>query len=378
MTLADTSAPAPKRGRAGPFMRLIASRRFQSIVAATPVLRGFARRDGEALFDLVAGFVHSQVLFAVVDLGLLHRLMDDGPADAATLAKGTPLGPDRMEVLCDAAVSLGLMVRRKDRFSIARRGAALLGVPGLEAMIRHHDVLYRDLADPVRALAGDKTELSDFWPYVFGAAAVDDPMTARRYSNLMAESQELVAEETLRRIDLSKATRVLDVGGGSGAFLTALGLRHVGPDLLLFDLPAVVPDATDRFRTAGLTDRVMIHPGSFRDDPLPTGCDVITLIRVLYDHQDDTVLALLRKVFDALPDGGRVVVSEPMKGATRPTRAGDAYFAFYCMAMGTGRARTPDQITALLQAAGFDAVTDHKSTRPFITSVLSATKRVVD
>jgi demethylspheroidene O-methyltransferase len=233
-------------------------------------------------------------------------------------------------------------------------------------------VLYRDLADPLALLRGGETELAGFWPYVFGAAAAEDPETARRYSRLMSESQVLVAEETLRRVDLSGAREVLDVGGGTGTFLAALGARHPGPRLHLFDLPAVVSGARDTFAAAGLASRARITAGSFRDDALPAGADVVTLVRVLYDHADETALDLLRAIRAVLPEGGRLVLSEPMAGGDRPHRAGDAYFALYCMAMGTGRARSPEALTGLLHRAGFARVRDAGTTRPFVTHVLEA------
>ncbi|MGB3554432.1 MAG: methyltransferase [Jannaschia sp.] len=372
MNLTEPSS-GPRRP-ASAAMRLVSSRQFQSIVSAIPGLRRLARRDGEALFDLVAGFVHSQVLWSVVELKLLHRLFD-GPLGAGALARDTGIPTERMTILCDAAVALGLLSRRRGGdYALARKGAAILGVPGLEAMVSHHSVLYRDLSDPLALLRGEETELSRFWPYVFGAGAAADPDTARRYSQLMTDSQALVAEETLRRIDLSSAERILDIGGGTGAFLIALGARHPAPQLHLFDLPAVVPAAEAAFAGAGLSGRVDITAGSFRDDPLPEGADVVTLIRVLYDHTDATVLALLRKVHAALPPGGRVIVSEPMTGGDRPNRSGNAYFAFYCMAMGTGRARDPASIRALLAQVGFASIADHGTTRPFVSHVLSARK----
>ncbi|MEM7643701.1 MAG: methyltransferase [Pseudomonadota bacterium] len=353
-------------------MRLVASRRFQSFVSAVPGLRRIARADGEHLFDLVAGFVQSQVLAALVDLRLLHRLMADGPLDAGALASGTGITRGRMGNLCDAACALGLMARRGDQYRIARKGAALTGVPGLEGMIAHHSVLYRDMADPLAVLRGEETELAKFWPYVFGAGAATDPATAQRYSDLMADSQVLVAEETLRLVDLSGAGQVLDVGGGTGSFLTELGRKHSGPHLHLFDLPAVAPAAERRFVEAGLGDRMQITSGSFRDDPLPQGADMVTLVRVLYDHSDETVLGLLRAVHTALPPGGRLIVSEPMTGGDRPNRSGDVYFRFYCMAMATGTARNAAEITDLLRRAGFDDVRCPRSSRPFVTSVVTA------
>jgi demethylspheroidene O-methyltransferase len=318
------------------------------------------------------------VLAAVVELELIERLME-GPATAAALARGAGVAPERMAVLLDAAAALGLVTKRVRRgealYRPARLGAALLGVPGLREMIRHHAVLYRDLSDPVAFLrGGGETELARFWPYVFGAAAAEAPEIAARYSRLMTESQELVAEETLRRVDLRGAREVLDVGGGTGAFLRALGATHAGPGLHLFDLPAVVAPAEDLFARAGLGARARVTPGSFRDDPLPRGADVVTLVRVLYDHADETVAALLRSAHAALPPGGRLVISEPMAGGDAPERAGDAYFAIYTLAMGTGRARSPARIAEMLDAAGFAGIRDRGTTRPFVTRVVEARK----
>jgi demethylspheroidene O-methyltransferase len=242
-------------------------------------------------------------------------------------------------------------------------------------MIAHHDVLYRDLSDPVAFFRGEvDTELADFWPYVFGAGAATDPGSAAKYSRLMADSQLLVADDTLAAVDFRGVTRLMDVGGGTGAFLAAVGAAYPKLAMTLFDLPAVVPAAQDRFGAAGMTDRTQIVSGSFRDQPLPRGADMISLVRVLYDHSDETVADLLAAAYAALPTGGRIVISEPMTGGAAPHRAGDAYFALYCMAMRTGRARSADRIAALLQQAGFNSLRLPKAARPFITSVVEGVR----
>ncbi len=370
-------APAPRPGWGARLNRLVASRRFQSWAARFPLTRRIAKAEGEALFDLVAGFVHSQVLMALVELRVLHRLMDR-PARPETLAPDSGIAPDRMAALMQAGAALGLMKRGRDgRYTLARRGAALLGVPGLEAMIRHHGAFYRDLSDPVAFLRGDtETELAAFWPYVFGAAAAEDPDTAERYSDLMADSQKLVAEDTLDAVPFKDVRRLLDVGGGTGAFLTEAGLRWPHLDLMLFDLPAVVSKAKARFDRAELSGRATIVPGSFRDDPLPTGADAISLVRVLYDHADETVESLLAATFAALPPGGRLVVSEPMSGGESPEKAGDVYFAFYCMAMRTGRVRSASTIADLMKRTGFEQIETPNARRPFVTSVVTARRPV--
>ena len=323
------------------------------------------------MFDLVAGFCHSQILQALVKLEIFDTLLEANQP-AATLARLARVPNDRMQVLLSGGVAIGLLrQRRNGYYALTTRGAALTGVPGLKGMIAHHDVLYRDLANPIAFFRGEvETELADFWPYVFGAGAANDLQKAATYSELMADSQTLVAEDTLAAVSLREVRHLMDVGGGTGAFLCAAGTKYSNLEMTLFDLPAVVPTAQARFESAGIASRTRINDGSFRDDPLPNGADMISLVRVLYDHGDDIVRALLKAAYDALPAGGRLLISEPMTGGAQPKRPGDAYFALYCMAMRTGRARSPAEISALMAEAGFHNIRQPRAARPFVTSVL--------
>lgn len=334
-----------------------------------------ARSEGAALFDIMAGFVNSQVLLAIIELRVLH-LLQDGPLTVDRLAELCALSPDRMQVLLRAGAALGLLKARRDgRFGLAVRGAAMMGVPGLEQMVLHHRALYADLADPVALLRAERvTQLAQFWPYVFGAGGAADPKVAATYSDLMAESQVLVAEDTLRMVDLSSVRRLMDVGGGTGAFLIEVARAHPHLELDLFDLPAVLEGAATRLARAGVSRRVSLHPGSFRDDALPLGADAISLVRVLYDHDDATVRRLVAAVYAALPPGGQVIVSEPMSGGARPDRATDVYFAIYTLAMQTGRTRSPDAIAEILTEAGFININKRTGFRSFVTSVVAGQK----
>ncbi len=358
-------AGAPVTRPPGLIQRLAASRKFQSWAAGMPVLRWFVAREGAVLFDVIQGFVRSQVLMALVELDIFAALAA-GPKSAAALAPVAGLTPDRMLVLLQAGAALGLLRRKADGFALSRRGAAFLGVPGLAGMVRHHAVLYRDLTDPVAFLRGQTApELARFWPYVFGAKAAGDATVAATYSTLMSDSQTLVAEDVLRLVNLGPSRHLMDVGGGTGAFLRAVAVAHPGLRMTLFDLPAVLENAR-------LPPQVTTVPGSFRDDPLPQGADTISLVRVLYDHADATVRDLLVRVYDALPPGGRVIVAEPMGGGSRPDSATDVYFAFYCMAMGTGRTRSAAEISVLLAGAGFVGIKTHPGPRPYVTSAVTA------
>ena len=353
----------------------IASPAFQRWAAAFRLTRPFVRRDAARLHDIMAGFVYSQTLLACTELGVLEALRHQSlPARALAARAGLPEA--RMETLCQAAAAIGLLVRRRDRtYRLGRLGAAALGVPGLAEMIRHHRVFYRDLSDPVALLKGESDpELSRFWAYVQGAGAAGDRAIAAEYSHVMATSQDLVAQETLNAIDLGGIRALTDVGGGTGTFLQHVAARYPNLDLRLFDLPAVIDAARDRL---GPGSRIALTGGSFLDDPFPEGSDAISLVRVLYDHRDETVHQLLARVHAALPPGGRVIVSEPMSGGDRPCRAGDAYFGFYTMAMTTGRARSAATHTGLLAEAGFTDIRQHRTNQPLLTSVISARKSEV-
>jgi demethylspheroidene O-methyltransferase len=339
--------------------RLLASPRFQRWAAAFPLTRPIARRRARALFDLCAGFVYSQVLFACVRLRLLE-ILAEGPQTAAVLAGRLALPVDGLARLLGAAAALGLVERHaRSRFGLGPLGAALLGNPGVAAMVAHHDRLYADLADPVGLLRGERREtaLGGYWPY----AAADRPGglgadAVGPYSALMAASQPLVAGHILDAYDFSRHRRLLDVGGGEGVFLAAVAERVPRLELVLFDLPAVAAAARERWarhdRAAGLEGRVAAVGGDFLSEPLPQGADVVSLVRVLHDHDDDTVVALLRRIRAVLPADGTLVVAEPMAG-DGPDPVADAYFGFYLLAMGRGRARTPGELALLLRAAGF-------------------------
>lgn len=364
-----TLAYPPPAARRNWLLRLAASRRFQAWAGRMPLLRRIARAEGAALFDIVAGFVNSQMLMALVDLRVLHKLQD-GPQSAEGMAGLCAVPPARMHVLLQAGAGLGLLKRRRDgRFQLTVRGASLLAVPGLQAMILHHRALYQDLTDPTAFLrGGTETHLARFWPYVFGGEG--DPQVTATYSNLMAESQVLVAEDVLSLVDFAGITRLLDVGGGTGAFLAAVGAAYPKLRLDLMDLPVVLQGAGARL--AAMSDRLTLHPGSFRDDALPQGADAISLIRVLYDHDDSTVQRLLRAVYDALPSGGRLIVAEPMSGGARPDRQTDVYFAVYTMAMQTGRTRSGAEISDLLAQAGFTSICIKTGFRPYVASAVTA------
>ena len=278
---------------------VIGSARFQQIAARFPLTRPIARRRARGLFDLVAGFTYSQILAACVQTGLLE-LLADGPLDAATIAARLDLPAAGADRLLHGAKALGLVEQLGASWVLGSDGAALRGNPGIAEMIAHHHLLYADLADPVALLrrGGGGGALSDFWHYAESAGSGDGDAVGA-YSTLMARSQPLVAAQALRAYPFQRHKRLLDVGGGEGGFLSEVAAQCPDLELAMFDLPSVGERARARFASVGL--KAEVFGGDFFNDTLPKDYDLISLVRILHDHDDAAALALLRNIRTALP-----------------------------------------------------------------------------
>jgi SAM-dependent methyltransferase len=105
--------------------------------------------------------------------------------------------------------------------------------------------------------------------------------------------------------------------------------------------------------------------------PMPDGADVISLIRIVHDHDDASAVTLLRAVHRALPPNGTLLIAEAMSGVGGAEPL-DAYYGFYTLAMGRGEPRTVAEISRLLRQAGFSRFRLLRNRMPILTSILVA------
>ena len=354
--------------------RTLARPDFQRWATRFPLTRPITRRRARELFDIAAGFVYSQVLFACVETRLLETLAR-GPRSPGLLVEELGLPPEGVRRLLGAAESLRLVQWREDNtVGLGELGAAMLGNPGIAAMVLHHQRLYADLADPVALLRGRReTQLSGFWAYAAGGdrhALSADQVGA--YSELMAVSQAMIADDVLDAVSLGACRHLLDIGGGQGAFVTAALGRWPQLQATVFDLPAVAERANLRFAETGLGSRARAVGGDVFSDALPVGADTVSLTRVLHDHDDAPVVSILRAAHRALRPGGRLIIAEPMSGTPGAEPMGEAYFGFYLMAMGSGRPRSLPELAGFAEAAGFRRCREVPTHRPLLVRVLVA------
>lgn len=355
--------------------RFLADPNFQKQATRVPLLRSFARFKARRLFDLCSGFVYSQILLSCVRLQIFHFLAEE-PKSLLQCCKKCDLPEDSMERLLEAACSLNLLNKCTGaRYCLGSYGAALLANRGLEEMIEHNALLYEDLKDPVAFLKNpsQKTGLSRYWAY----ARAKDPTKLseeeiKNYSALMSASQPLVAEQTLDAYPFKEHKHLLDIGGGEGLFLCEAGKRFPHLTLTLFDLPSVAKRAKKNFIKHKLSSRATAVGGNFFIDPLPENKDLITLMRILHDHEDEKALLLLRNVHKALGKTGKLLIAEPLADTRGAKPMGAAYFGFYLLAMRSGRPRTKDELQNLLKKSGFQRSYSLPTRIPLQTSLLVA------
>ncbi len=350
--------------------RFIANPNFQRWSSRFPLTRGIAQRKANQLFNIATGFVNYQVFAACVSLDLFERLRE-GPRDCVELARECGLPTEGMLRLLLAASALELLTDRGDqRFGLGDLGAAVLGNPGAAAMALHHRHLYRDLADPLALLRRESsTELAKFWPYATGTEG-----GAAEYSELMATSQSLVAVDILDAYPMQGHRQLRDIAGGSGSFACSALARWPELKASVLDLPEVAELAQQRFAEQGIGERASATSGDMFTDPLAGArdADLISLVRVVHDHDDEDVMRLFRSLRESMAPGASLLIAEPMAETPGAESMGHAYFGFYLLAMGSGRPRTAGELTRMLKDAGFSRCRELKTARPLMVRVLVA------
>jgi demethylspheroidene O-methyltransferase len=331
------------------------------------------RRQAKRVFDLMSGFVYTQTLLSCEQLGWLAALAESDQS-VLQLARLGELDEARAALLVKAACAVGLFKLRGQTVQLTLTGGVIAHQSGLQSLIRHHRIFYEDLRDPVGLLrqTDPATNLRQFWRYVEhrGQEAGDQGSkgaTAQtaEYSALMTATQDMIVSQVLASVSFKQCKTLLDVGGGQGRFAAKIRAAHPGLQVHVFDLPGV--------ETARDCEPMARTTGDFFRDPFPLGFQTVSLVRVLYDHPDEWVLRLLKKVRDYLySSNGRLIIAEPMSADGEQIPMAEAYFGFYLLAMRGGRPRSQAELTALLNQAGFSRVIGRPTPIPMQCSVIEA------
>lgn len=275
------------------------------------------RTRADEISEIAFGFMGSKALFSALHFDLFTHL-NKGPQTAAEIGNASGLHPDRAETLLTALAGLGLVAVEDGKFSNSPAAEAFL-VKG--AKYDFGDYLQRQVGQQMYSLL-DQVEdaLSNNLPDDATGSYADwfsDPEEAKLYSESQHAGSLGPARQLARALDLSGAKRMLDVGGGTGAFAITLCKAFPGLDATVVDFPNVAAIGRNFVEKAGLSDRIHYIEGDGLKADWPRNQDVILMSYLLSGIPGETHDGMIKRAFDHLAPGGRLLIHDFVVSADR-------------------------------------------------------------
>lgn len=299
------------------------------------------------LRELITGSVLAKAVSTLCELGVPDALT--AKRTSAELAAEVGADPDTLLPFLRLGCAGGVLAEVELRvFELTDLGKLLRSdVPDSEAplcLLVGREEFDRTWAKATQAARSGEPMFTAAHGKPFFDYVSSTPDFAGIYDAAMVSSNGL--DSLLTACDFSRATHVVDVGGGRGAVLTAILRRNPHLHGTLLELPHVVAGARPVFEQAGVADRVTLAPGSFFDGVPATG-DVYVLSRVIGNWSDADALRILANVRAAMRAGDRLVIVGNMPSGNDRT-AYPLQLSFYMFALMGARTRTYDEYTELL------------------------------
>ncbi|MDF0599459.1 methyltransferase [Psychromarinibacter sp. C21-152] len=266
--------------------------------------------EAHEISDIAFGFMGSKALFAALEFGLFDHLAE-GALTADALGAKAGLHAERCRTLLTALAGLGLVSVEDGRFANSPAAAAFL-VTGQKydfsdyLQLQVGRQMYKLMDQLVPALKDELPEEAT------GSYAdwFSDPAEARLYSDSQHAGSLGPARALTRRLDLSGARRMLDVGGGTGAF--SITFCQAFPELTatIVDFPNVVAVGREKVAEAGLADRIAYVEADATGFDWPGEQDVVLMSYLLSGVPAEMHAPMFKAAFDALSPGGRILVHD--------------------------------------------------------------------
>lgn len=267
------------------------------------------------ILQLGFAFWGSKTLLSAVELGVFSELAEQ-PLTADQLRERLQLHPRSARDFFDALVALGMLQRdgdlyrntpETDQFLVRGKLSYIGGI--LEMSNERLYPFWGSLTE------GLKTGLPQNEVKTGGAGLFEtlyrDPDRLRLFLAGMTGLSMGASLAIAQKFPWEKYQRVVDVGGAQGGLLVQLCLAHPHLRGTNFDLDLVGPIFEEYVAANGLSERLKFQPGDFFNEPLPAA-DVITMGHILHDWDLEQKRMLLDKAYQALPEGGALIVFEAL------------------------------------------------------------------
>ncbi|TDD74280.1 SAM-dependent methyltransferase [Actinomadura rubrisoli] len=267
---------------------------------------------------MATGFMSAQVLHAAVETGVFTALRH-GPLDGERLRRRLGLHQRGARDFFDVLAALGLLERRDGLYANTPLTTAHLSdteadsyLGGLLEFIGSHWYWsWGKLADALRT--GRSQSYGGVFPY---DAIQADPELAERFQRAMFAASTALRAAIAGGFEWERVGTVADIGCADGSLLARLLSAHPHLRGIGFDLPAGAPGFHRTVARHALEDRTRFVAGDFRAAPLPRA-DALLFAHILIDWDDDSRHMLLAKAYQALPEGGTILIVDTLVEGTR-------------------------------------------------------------
>jgi O-methyltransferase domain/Dimerisation domain len=328
--------------------------------------------DYSDLVKLASGHAEARIVQAAVELEIFEAIASHALA-AASVADSLDLEPRATELMLNALTALGLLRKRKDRFSLTDVSARYLkrGAPGyLGGMIRFEASLWHcwaSLTDAIRS--GRPVRPANMYQEIPNETAIfidamDTLVKARGDAEIMAGA-----------FDWDNARELLDVGSGPATYPIALCQRFSNLRATIFDLPATIALTECYVRDAGLSSRIRLISGDYRVDEIPGSYDVIFLSNIIHGESFEVNQRLMVNLSSLLQSGGSVIVKDHILDSTRANPPVGALFSLLMLlTTEAGRCYAFDEVKAWMSAADLMDIRQIDLPAPLNSSLIIASK----
>ncbi len=357
--MAHTSDSAPQGALSrlvDRYLRLPATRFVEGIVL---------RRQAERLYLVFGGHLFFQTLRTAVQLDMFTLLAKSGPLTRQEIAQRLGLQEQPVRIIVLGLTTCGLLVKRGDRYSNSHLAQLLLVKDSPRRITAYVELQHRVMYPGVSRLLESVREFRNVGlqeipgdePTLYQRLA-HDPETEQIFQDAMQELSVQANADMARFIDLSGVKHLVDVGGGDGTNIIAMARRWPQLRATVFDSPTVCEIARANIAASGLADRLGAAPGECFADPFPKDADCLMFCHFFTIWGEKKDRELLRKCYDTLPSGGKVVIFNMMQhdDETGPLSAAVGSPYFLAVATGLGMLYTWKEYETWMAETGFAPV----------------------
>ena len=287
----------------------------------------------EEIRALANSFQQSRILLSAIELGLF-TILDKQMLPSKEVAKKINADERATDRLMNALVALGFLRKVHGKFFNSENASQYLvkNKPEFMGGLFHSLGLWNtwsSLTESVKA----GTSAAEQKPSSGGVDWLESFIGAMHYRGVKE------AKITALMLDLSASKKMLDVGGGSGAFAMEFVKNNPNMSAVVFDLPNVIPITKRYVEQEKMNDKISYLSGDYLEDDFGSGYDLIFLSAIVHINSFDENNFLIKKCYDSLNTGGQIVVKDWVMNEDRTEPAGGAFFALN-MLVGTERGDT--------------------------------------